>query len=86
MTRIRWTAGRDGIAHAHTSGRTACHAQSIGERDAWPTIRRCPRCVAIVSEASPRWDALQGKGQSLTTHRQPRMRARGAGSSRTGAS
>jgi hypothetical protein len=50
MTRIRWTAGRDGVAHAHTSGRTLCHAPSIGERDAWPTLTRCPRCVAMVAE------------------------------------
>jgi hypothetical protein len=51
MTRIRWTAGRDGIAHAHTSGRTACHAQAIAERDAWPIVRRCPACLAALAKA-----------------------------------
>ena len=46
MTRIRWTANRSGIAHAHVSGRTLCHAQSIAERDAWPTLTHCPTCRA----------------------------------------
>jgi hypothetical protein len=50
MTRVRWSAGKDGVAHAHVSGRTLCHAPSIGERDAWPTLTRCPRCVAMVAE------------------------------------
>jgi hypothetical protein len=46
MTRIRWTANRSGVAHAHVSGRTLCRVQAIAERDAWPTVRRCPKCLA----------------------------------------
>jgi hypothetical protein len=53
MTRIRWTADRSGVAHAHVSGRTLCHVPSIAERDAWPIVRRCPRCVAMVAEMRP---------------------------------
>jgi hypothetical protein len=53
MTRVRWWADRSGMAHGYRSGRTLCHAQSCAERDAWPTIRRCSRCAAIASEASP---------------------------------
>jgi hypothetical protein len=53
MTRIRWWADRLGIAHAHVSGRTLCHAPSIAERDAWPMVRRCARCVTVVKEAPP---------------------------------
>ncbi len=52
MTRVRWTAGRDGVAHAHTSGRTACHAAAIAERYAWPTVRPCPACVAALAKVS----------------------------------
>jgi hypothetical protein len=48
MTRIRWTAGRDGIAHAHVSGRTLCRVPAIAERFAWPTVTRCPRCLAAM--------------------------------------
>ena len=47
MTRIRWTAGRDGIAHAHVSGRTLCHVPAIAERYAWPALRRCSACLAV---------------------------------------
>jgi hypothetical protein len=49
MTRVRWSAGKDGVAHAHTSGRTLCRVQSIAERDAWPTLTRCQRCVAVAA-------------------------------------
>ena len=49
MTRIRWTADRSGVAHAHVSGRTLCHAPAIAERDAWPTLTRCQRCVAVAA-------------------------------------
>jgi hypothetical protein len=52
MTRIRWTAGKDGTAHAHQSGRTACRVPSIGERHAWPTVTRCPACLAAVVPAT----------------------------------
>jgi hypothetical protein len=48
----RWTAGKDGSAHAHTSGRTACHAPSIGERYAWPIVRRCPACLTAIAKAT----------------------------------
>jgi hypothetical protein len=51
MTRIRWTADRSGIAHAHVSGRTLCHAQAIAERDAWPETSRCQACVAALRSA-----------------------------------
>ena len=44
MSRIRWSAGKDGRAHAHVSGRTLCHAPAIGERYAWPERARCPDC------------------------------------------
>jgi hypothetical protein len=46
MTRVRWTADRAGIAHAHVAGRTLCRAPSIAERDAWPAFSRCPACAA----------------------------------------
>ena len=49
MNRIRWTAGRSGIAHAHVSGRTFCHAPSIGERYAWPELTRCSDCSRAAS-------------------------------------
>jgi hypothetical protein len=48
MKRIRWTAGPDGIAHAHVSGRPACRVPAVAERFAWPTSTRCPACVAVV--------------------------------------
>jgi hypothetical protein len=47
--RAHWIAGRDGIAHAHVSGRTLCRAPSIAERFAWPTVTRCTACVAAVA-------------------------------------
>ena len=50
----RYIAGVDGIAHAHPSGTrratTACGLPSIGEPFAWPTLRRCPTCEAIVAD------------------------------------
>jgi hypothetical protein len=48
--RILWTADRSGVAHAHVSGRTLCHAQAIAERDAWPTLTRCPACLAAIAK------------------------------------
>jgi len=51
MTRIRWTADRSGVAHAHQSGRTACHAEAIAERHAWPAFSRCPACVVALAKA-----------------------------------
>ena len=53
MTRTRWTAGRDGVAHAHVSGRTLCHVPAIEERDAWPTRTRCPACVVATTAKVP---------------------------------
>ena len=52
MTRIRWTADRSGIAHAHVSGRTLCHAPSIGERHAWPERTRCPACLSAIAKVT----------------------------------
>lgn len=51
MTRIRWTAGRSGVAHGHRSGRTLCHAPAIGERYAWPETSRCADCRALEAAA-----------------------------------
>ena len=53
VTRIRWTAERDGIAHAHVSGRTLCHVPAIAERYAWPTRARCPACPACLAVTLP---------------------------------
>lgn len=52
MTRVRWAAGPDGIAHAHLIRvhATACGVTPIGERFAWPLRRRCPECVAALRE------------------------------------
>lgn len=50
--RIRWTAARDGIAHAHRAGRqprTLCGMAAVDERDAWPEARRCEACVAVTA-------------------------------------
>jgi len=52
MTRVRWWADRSGMAHAYRGGRTLCHAPSIAERDAWPTLTRCPRCVAALAKVT----------------------------------
>jgi hypothetical protein len=52
MTRIRWSSDRSGVAHAHTSGRTLCHAPAIAERDAWPAFSRCPTCAAASARMS----------------------------------
>ena len=49
MTRLRWTAGRSGMAYAHVSGRTLCHAPSIAERYAWPEFTRCADCLRAAS-------------------------------------
>ena len=53
MSRIRWTAGPDGIAHAHVSGRTMCHVPSIAERFAWPARTRCAACVVATTAKVP---------------------------------
>ena len=50
---IRYAASVDGIAHAHgitwRRDTTACGLPGIGERYAWPTLRRCPTCEAIMA-------------------------------------
>lgn len=54
-TRIRWTAGPDGVAHAHRASwrtRTACSKAGIDERYAHPERSRCTECVTVIeSEA-----------------------------------
>lgn len=53
-TRVRWTAGRDGVAHAHRGSRairTVCGSPPIDERFGWPANTRCPACqAALVGE------------------------------------
>ena len=55
MTRIRWTASRDGIAHAWRSARgfTLCGLWPIEERYAWPTRTRCPACLGAATAKVP---------------------------------
>jgi hypothetical protein len=54
LTRVRWTAGdAAGVAHAHMSGRTACRAPSVAERFAWPSVIRCPACLASLGRGHP---------------------------------
>jgi hypothetical protein len=45
----RWTALRNGIAHAHWKRlpRTLCGLPAIDERDAWPAVARCRACEDI---------------------------------------
>ena len=45
---LRWTAGPDGVAHAHADHRTACHVPPIAERWAWPETSRCPACLRVL--------------------------------------
>jgi hypothetical protein len=59
MTRVRWTAARDGVAHAHVGRVTACGAPFVADRFAWPTASRCPTCTAdLAAAAERRADAL----------------------------
>ncbi len=44
----RWTAGPDGVGHAHIGRITACGHAPIEERFAWPMTWRCQRCVVMV--------------------------------------
>lgn len=51
----RWTAGRDGIAHAHTRARspwTLCNRRAVPEQTAHPARERCSPCQAI-AEGTP---------------------------------
>jgi len=50
-SRVRWTAGADGIAHAHRAlwpGRTACALRGISEQWAHPERSRCATCLAVL--------------------------------------
>ena len=51
--RIRWTAARVLVSHAHRSGRdarTLCGMPEIRERDGWPPLRRCLVCTPLAEE------------------------------------
>lgn len=50
-SRIRWLAGRDGIAHGRrpNAPRTLCNAPAIPERMAWPEVTRCFDCIRIAA-------------------------------------
>jgi hypothetical protein len=61
MTHISWTAGdARGVAHAHVSGRTLCHAPAIGERYAWPMRARCADCSRAAEAVRPTTSGLLG--------------------------
>lgn len=46
--RTIWLAADpNGIAHCQVSGHSLCGAAPTAERDAWPTLHRCPRCLAL---------------------------------------
>lgn len=65
MTRIRWTAARDGIGHAHVGrlARTACGEPAVGEQFGWPVVRRCIECLARqAASALPEELLLAGYG------------------------
>lgn len=53
--RVRFLAGRDGIAHAHRPGhpRTVCGLLSVREAHAWPERERCWTCAGIVAHDAP---------------------------------
>jgi hypothetical protein len=71
MSRIRWTAGNArGIAHAHVSGRTLCHAPAIGERYAWPELTRCPDCFRAAAALRPQSSGSLGQ-PGLSFHARP---------------
>ncbi len=56
MTRLTWTADRDGQAHAAMTGRlrNSCGRRPIEPRFGWPeTQPRCPVCLAAVEEVLP---------------------------------
>lgn len=45
----RWTAGADGISHAHLATRkTACGVEPVRKRDASPAVMKCMACRAAV--------------------------------------
>ena len=50
-TRVRWVAGRDGVAHcrAGTAVGDACGLPALSERFAWPATARCLRCQSVSS-------------------------------------
>lgn len=50
--RITWTAGREGLAHAHRGSRPVralCGAPAIDPRLGWPTRVRCDACLAAIA-------------------------------------
>lgn len=47
---VWWRAGRDRIAHGRvkrTAPRSLCGEPVVGERDAWPELRRCLACASL---------------------------------------
>lgn len=56
VARVRWLAGKEGLAHAHRGSkpaRTVCGWPAVDERFAWPAKARCDLCqAAVVAEAS----------------------------------
>ena len=50
MTRIRWSAGPSGVAHAHIGRdpRALCGVPAVPEREAWPLRRRCLLCANVI--------------------------------------
>jgi hypothetical protein len=51
--RLSWLAAEDGIAHLHPSARTtACGVRPVLMRWAWPTLTRCPSCLAAVAKVT----------------------------------
>lgn len=53
--RVTWRAGADRTSHASVghSPRTLCGELVIPERNAWPQLRRCLGCRALVDEQMP---------------------------------
>ena len=48
MTRGRWIAGRDGVAHIER-GRlplAECGVRATGGQHSWPVLRRCLECLS----------------------------------------
>jgi hypothetical protein len=54
--RVTWLADSSRIAHAHRPGavRTLCNERVVPEKFAWPQLRNCLACTALVAEAEGR--------------------------------
>lgn len=54
-SKVRYLAGRDGLAHAQRPGqpRTVCGVPAIGEAFAWPERDRCWTCVRMLAAEVP---------------------------------